>query len=77
MLLGVTVPLILIYQSIPLIWFYYLYQNHSRLDPPIADAAAAYKKRATDHTIQHLRFLFGDYRCKMYFYEVGWAKDVK
>ena len=69
-LLGVTVPLIILYQSIPLVWLYDLRANRAKLDPPIEDNDRAYKKRAEDHSIAHLRFLIADYRCGMYYYEV-------
>ena len=70
MLLGFTVPLIILYQSIPLLWWYDLRAKRAKLDPPIEDKDRAYRKRAKDHSVAHLGFLVADYRCGMYYYEV-------
>ena len=34
------------------------------------DVGRAFEKRATDKHVAHLRFLFADFRCSMYYYEV-------
>ena len=70
MILACTAPLIIVYQSIPLVWLYLLRRHRARLKPPTKDKSRAYEERAKDSHVQHLRFLFGDYRCGMYYYEV-------
>mmetsp|Transcript_99775 Transcript_99775/g.285258 ORF Transcript_99775/g.285258 Transcript_99775/m.285258 type:complete len:402 (+) Transcript_99775:995-2200(+) len=70
LMLGITIPFILLYQAIPIVWFYTLYTNRERLNPPVTDARRAYEKRAKDRSVAHLRFLFSDYRCSGYYYEV-------
>ena len=58
LLLVFTLPLIILYQSVPLLWAYQLYKNRARLNPPIEDAGRAYERRARDHDVAHLNFLF-------------------
>ena len=70
MLLGFTIPLIILYQSIPLVWWYSLRTNRTRLNPPVEDAIRAHERRAKDRSVAHLRFLVTDYRCGMFYYEV-------
>ena len=67
---GVTVPFICLYQSIPLMWLYSLYANRARLNPPMKDPRLAYEKRRKDHSITHISFLYADYQCNKYYYEV-------
>ena len=70
MLIGFTIPLIILYQSIPLIWLYSLHANRARLNPPMEDTKRAHERRAEDRSVAHLRFLVTDYRCDMFYYEV-------
>jgi len=70
MLLAFTLPLIFLYQSIPIVWAYLLYTNRERLNPPMEDKRRAYEKRAKDRRIADLRFLFADFRCEASAYEV-------
>ena len=70
MLLGFTIPLIILYQSIPLVWWYSLRANRARLNPPMEDTKRAHERRAKDRSVAHLQFLVTDYRCDMFYYEV-------
>ena len=70
LILGFGIPLILIYQSIPLIWAVLLYTRRDRLNPPVNDPRRAHELRAQDESIGHLSFLVNDYSCAMYYYEV-------
>ena len=70
LLLLCDLPLICIYQSIPIMYWRALQGNKAALNPPIEDPERAYAKRAKDQSIAHLRFLFSDFRCSQYAYEV-------
>ena len=60
----------MLYQSIPLLYFLSLTSERERLNPPVMDTLKAYKRRAKDKHVAHLRFLFQDYSIKHYRYEV-------
>ena len=70
LILAFDIPLIIIYQSIPLLWAWSLYTNRDRLNPPVTDPNYAHELRAKDTRIAHLGFLTSDYKCAAYFYEV-------
>ena len=70
LLLLCDLPLIFLYQSIPIMYWRALQANKAALNPPVDDAERAYAKRAKDDKIAHLRFLFSDFRCSQYSYEV-------
>ena len=48
LLLSFTLPLIFLYQSIPLGWAYLLSKHRTELNPPIEDHDRALKKRSKD-----------------------------
>ena len=69
LLLGLDLPLIAIYQGIPLMYFTLLYRNRARLNPtlygrdfkdlpPAQEQELAYAKREKDPNLKHLSFLF-------------------
>ena len=62
LILALDIPLIIVYQSIPLIWIRALYAHRERLNPPVNDPAYAHELRAKDKGIAHLGFLTNDYK---------------
>ena len=70
LILACDIPLIMFYQSIPIVWAWLLYTRRHRLNPPVNDPRRAYELRAKDESIMHLSFLVNDYSCVLYFYEV-------
>jgi hypothetical protein len=70
LILACDIPLIILYQSIPIVWAWLLYTHRQRLNPPVNDPRRAYELRAKDDSIAHLSFLVNDYSCALYYYEV-------
>ena len=48
LLLALTLPFMLLYQSIPLGWAYFLSKHRAELNPPIEDQVVAFERRARD-----------------------------
>ena len=48
LLLALTLPFMLLYQSIPLGWAYFLSKHRAELNPPVEDQVAAFERRAKD-----------------------------
>jgi len=64
---------IILYQLIPLIWFYMLWSVRSALNPPVSDTDAklAIYVRDKNQDLAPLRFLFDSYRCDRWWFEVA------
>ena len=81
LLLALDVPLILLYQAIPLMYLVLLYRKRDRLNPSLygrdfrelpsaQDHDLKYAKRDKDPMLADLRFLFSVYRCPQWGFEV-------
>ena len=69
-LLGADVPLIILYQSIPILYAVLLFKSRRRLDPGFRNELAARRKRGRDKALAPLRFLFEDYVCGQWGFEI-------
>ena len=69
-LLSIDTPLIVLYQAIPIGWAALLWRNRRRLNPGYRSEKASRRKRARDPALAPLSFLFDDYVC------ARWAFDV-
>jgi len=69
----VVVLFIFVYQSIPMSWMILLYQARAQLDPSTSgnDHRLALHVRDNDHSLDAIRFLFNDYRCEKWWFEVA------
>jgi hypothetical protein len=64
---------IALYQTVPLVWIVLLYRFRESLVPPTSsnDRKLALYIRDRDHSLDALRFLFNDYKCEKYWFEVA------
>ena len=69
-LLGVVIPMLIIYQSIPLMYTWLLVKHRERLNPRFKDQLAARRKRERDPVLAPLRFLYEDYKCEQWGFEI-------
>lgn len=62
---------VLVYMSIPLVWFIMLYRARGRLNPPTSsrDANWVLWMRERDPALAPLRFLYQPYRPHFYYWE--------
>ena len=70
-ILFFDVPFIALYQIIPVLYAYIMWHNRKSLNPRgffSDDAARA--KRDADPKLQAFKFLYRDYTCKSFFFEV-------
>jgi hypothetical protein len=70
---NIIIGFILLYQLIPLIWFYMLWSVRSALNPPVSDTDVklAIYVRDKNQDLAPLRFLFDSYRCDRWWFEVA------
>jgi len=61
---------IIVYQSIPLMWFILLYQYKDKLDRHNRNHDFELYIRDNNRSLDHLRFLFNDYKVKKWWFEV-------
>ena len=80
--LLLLVPLIVLYQAIPILYFVQLYRKRGRLNPtlygrdfrelaPAQEQDLKHAKRGKDPTLAELKFLFSVYRCPKWSFEVA------
>ena len=70
-ILFVDMPFIALYQTIPIGYATLFWRNRKRLNPGgfFSDESAR-KKRDEDPNTQSFKFLFKDYTCESYYFEV-------
>ena len=59
---GVTSIMIIIYQSIPIVWFVLLWRIRRRLNPPGVSMRTAVMMRAKDEELRFCSILWGDFK---------------
>jgi hypothetical protein len=72
---AVNLIFVAVYQSIPLLWFVLLFMQRRKLNPPCSGIlgdfeTAVIEARKDSPDLEHLNFLFGDYRPSRWYYEV-------
>lgn len=70
---NIIIVFIVLYQLIPVLWFYMLWRVRGSLNPPVsaADAKLAIYVRDKNVDLAPLRFLFDSYRCDRWWFEVA------
>jgi hypothetical protein len=67
---NVDIILVLIYQSMPLLYIVLLLRVRDRLQPAASSSELALQLRDNDEQLASVRFLFQDYQCAWWFFEV-------
>jgi len=70
---SIIICFVLLYHSIPLMWFLLLYRMKEALDPPIASGdlhLAIYIRKHNQH-LAPFHFLFDDYKCSKWWFEIA------
>jgi hypothetical protein len=68
---AVVIMFILLYQLIPIIWMVSLFRNRHVLNAASGDVARALYIREHNPNLHHLRFLFNDYKCDRWWFEIA------
>jgi len=69
-LLAIDIPMIVIYQAIPIMYAVLLFKHRKLLNPGFREEIAGRRKRDRDPRLSHIKFLFADYSCRRWFFEV-------
>ena len=69
-LFNIDVPMMFVYQSIPIMYAAILIMNRKRLNPGFRSEAASRRKRGRDRVLAPYLFLFDDYTCSRWGFEV-------
>jgi hypothetical protein len=62
--------LIFIYQCLPLLYVALLFRVRDKLNPKAANKALALELRDNDESLASIRFLFSDYKCSRWYFEI-------
>jgi hypothetical protein len=70
---NTIIGFIVLYQLIPVLWFYMLFRVRTALNPPVSetDSKLAIYVRDKNQDLAPLRFLFDSYRCDRWWFEVA------
>jgi hypothetical protein len=70
---GVIIMFVVLYQLIPITWFLLLYLKRASLNPPTSnhDPKLEYFIRDNNHELVRLKFLFKDYKCNKWWFEIA------
>jgi hypothetical protein len=71
--LPLVIFFIFLYHSVPLLWFWLLHQKRDALNPSTTggDLELALYVRKNNHHLAPLRFLFVDYKCSKWWFEIA------
>jgi hypothetical protein len=68
---SVVTFFIILYQCIPIMWMTLLYRQRVSLDPKVGDNKLALFIRDNNPELASIRFLFNDYNCNKWWFEVA------
>ena len=66
----IVIVLIMVFQSLPLIYIALLYSVRERLNPKMANKTLAMETRERDESLRPYRFLFSDYRLNRWYFDI-------